>query len=55
MSRADNIAKHRLGIAREALKQIENYVPDWRESDSDVRFWLKDLAHQALKDMENLK
>ncbi len=55
MSRADNIAKHRLGVARKALKKIQDYIPDWRESDSDARFHLKSLAEYALKDMEKIK
>ncbi len=55
MSKADNIAKHRLGVARKALKEIQGYTPDWRESDSDIRFWLKELARSALKEMEGIK
>lgn len=59
MSKADNIAKHRLGVARKALKEILEYEAstDWYDGvDYKESFYsLKLKAEAALKDMENIK
>ena len=54
-NKADNIAKHRLGVARKALKKILNYKMDSYEDYIDAKSSLQYIAESALKAMEEIK
>ncbi|AUR87438.1 coil containing protein [Vibrio phage 1.101.O._10N.261.45.C6] len=60
MSRADNIAKHRLGVAKKYLRKISEekqayYSYDDYESTESFAQRLKYLAEEALYEMEKIK
>ena len=55
ISKEDNIAKHRLGKARQYLNKIKDYKIDYYEDYDDAYIYLKHLAETALKEMEKIK
>ena len=55
MSKEDNIAKHRLGVARKALKKIIEYKCDEYEDLEDMHISLKHIAEQAMREIERIK